>query len=161
MQISASIVTHAKSMSELTNLSTQSTFMLVTSAAISTVLQSPCSVPSLRASSLDLIFFVVSRVRNQASRGQVEACPCRSVSIARACILESCSCPCPNTFCIFSVMALQSAHEFHLVRPVVSFMSFICSAQKRNAATTCTEYKKRRSEVRAHRYYGHGFPKSS
>ena len=77
------------------------------------------------------------------------------------CMLESCSGPSSNTFCNFGVMALQSANESHLVRPVTFVMRCICCAQKHTAATICTEYKRRRSEVRARRYYGHGFPKSS
>ena len=116
VHILASIVTHA---SELTNLSMQSPCMLVTSAAISNVFQSLRSIRSNRVSfSLYLSCVVVSRIRNQASRGQVKECPCRIASIACVCILESCS-GSLNTFCNFGVMALQSANEFHLVRQAV------------------------------------------
>ena len=68
VHILASIVTHA---SGLTNLSMQSPCMLVTSAAISNVLQSLRSARSHGvASSVYLSFVVVSPIRNQASRGQ-------------------------------------------------------------------------------------------
>ena len=110
VHILASIVTHA---SELTSLSIQPPCMLVTSAVISHVLQSLLSVRSHRlSSSLYLSLFVVSRIRNHASRGHVRVCPCRSASIACVCILESCS-GSLNTFCNFGVTALHGGSSAH------------------------------------------------
>ena len=144
VHILASIVTHANSMSELTNLSMQSLFMLGTSAAISNVLQSLLSVFSNTASpTLCWSLFVVSRVRSQSSRGEVKACPHWSAAFASICVVEFCSAPL-NTFCNFSAISLQSVNEFDLVTPSVSFMAFLCCAQKCDATTTCTERRRQK-----------------